>query len=80
MDNIKLKKYIKSFATNIAFATMMITLALTYIPTIIQGQGSWALFVGDIICPIAEICFAADDWKKIKTMLAEPEKPDESAN
>ena len=32
MDKVMLKKYIKSFATNVALAAMMATLALTYIP------------------------------------------------
>ena len=80
MDNVKLKKKIKSFATNVALAVAMCTLALTYIPIVIQGQGLWILVVCDIICAVADTCFAVSDWKKIKAMLAEPEKADESAN
>ena len=80
MDNVKLKKNIKSFATNVALAAMMTTLALTYIPIVIQGQGHWALAVCDVICAVADTCFAVSDWKKIKAMLTEPEKTDESAN
>lgn len=80
MDKTKLKKYIKSFATNAALAAMMATLALSYIPIVIQGQGYLALAICDVICAVADTCFAVNDWKKIKTMLAEPEKVDESAN
>lgn len=80
MDNVKLKKKIKSFATNVALAVAMCTLALTYIPIVIQGQGLWILVVCDVICAVADTCFAVSDWKKIKAMLAEPEKADESAN
>ena len=80
MDKVKLKKYIKNFATNVALAVMMITLALTYIPIVIQGQGYWVLAVCDVICAVADICFAVSDWKKIKAMLAEPEKTDKGAD
>lgn len=80
MDKIKLRKHIQSFATNVALAATMATLALTYIPIVIEGQGYWALAVCDIICAVADTCFAVNDWKKIKIMLAEPEKTDESAN
>ena len=71
MDKVKLKKYIKSFATNVALAAMMTTLASTYIPFVIQGQGYWALAVCDVICAVADTCFAVNDWKKIKAMLEE---------
>ena len=71
MDNVKLKKNIKSFATDIALATMMTTLALAYIPIVIQEQGYWALAVCDVICAVADTCFAVSDWKKIKVMLEE---------
>ena len=74
MDNIKLKKNIKSFATNVALAAMMTTLALAYIPIVIKGQGYWFLAVCDVICAVADTCFAVSDWKKIKTMLAESGK------
>lgn len=80
MDKTKLKKRIKSFATNVALAVMMATLALTYIPIVIQGQGYWVLAACDVICAVADTYFAVSDWKKIKAMLAEPEKADESAN
>ena len=80
MDKVKLKKYIKGFATNVALAAMMTTLALTYIPIVIQGQGYWFLAVCDVICAVADTYFAVSDWKKIKAMLAEPEKINESAN
>lgn len=80
MDKIKLKKHIRNFATNVALAVAMSTLALTYIPIVIQGQGYWALAICDIVCAVADTCFAVSDWKKIKVMLAEPEKADESAN
>ena len=80
MDKVKLKKKIKSFATNVALAVAMCTLALTYIPIVIQGQGLWILVVCDVICAVADTCFAVSDWKKIKAMLTEPEKADESAN
>ena len=80
MDKIKLKRLIKSFTTNVALAVAMGALALTYIPIVIQGQGMWILAACDIICAVADTCFAVSDWKKIKTMLAEPEKADESAN
>lgn len=80
MDKIKLKRLIKSFTTNVALAVAMGTLALTYIPIVIQGQGMWILAACDIVCVVADTCFAVNDWKKIKAMLAEPEKADESAN
>ena len=69
MDKTKLKKRIQSFTTNVALAVAMSTLALTYIPIVIQGQGYWALAVCDIICAVADTCFAVNDWKKIKAML-----------
>ena len=71
MDKVKLKKKIKSFATNVALAVAMCTLALTYIPIVIQGQGLWILVVCDVICAVADTCFAVSDWKKIKAMLEE---------
>ena len=80
MDKVTLKKNIKSFATNVALAAMMATLTLAYIPLVIKGQGYWTLAVCDVVCVVADSCFAVNDWKKIKTMLAEPEKADESAN
>ena len=80
MDKTKLKKRIQSFATNVALAVMMTTLALTYIPIVIEGRGYLILAICDVICVVADTNFAIKDWKKIKTMLAEPEKADESAN
>jgi hypothetical protein len=71
MDKVMLKKYIKSFATNVALAAMMGTLALTYIPLVIEGRGYLILAICDIICFIADTNFAIRDWKKIKTMLKE---------
>ena len=69
MDKIKLKRLIKSFTTKVALAVAMGTLALTYIPIVIQGQGLWILAVCDVICAVADTCFAVSDWKKIKAML-----------
>ena len=71
MDKIKLKRLIKSFTTNVALAVAMSTLALTYIPIVIQGQGYLALAICDVVCAVADICFAVNDWKKIKAMLEE---------
>ena len=71
MDKIKLKKHIRNFATNVALAVAMSTLALTYIPIVIQGQGYWVLAICDVICAVADTCFAVSDWKKIKAMLME---------
>lgn len=71
MDKIKLKQLIKSFTTNVALAVAMGTLALTYIPIVIQGQGLWILAACDIVCAVADTCFAVSDWKKIKVMLEE---------
>lgn len=71
MDNVKLKKNIKSFTTNVALAVAMGTLALTYIPIVIQGQGYLALAICDVACAVADTCFAVNDWKKIKAMLEE---------
>lgn len=71
MDNVKLKKYIKSFATNVALAAMMGTLALMYFPLVIEGRGYLILVICDIICFIVDIDFAIRDWKKIKAMLME---------
>ena len=69
MDKTKLKKRIQSFTTNVALAVAMSTLALTYIPIVIQGQGYLVLAVCDVICAVADTCFAVSDWKKIKAML-----------
>lgn len=69
MDKIKLKRLIKSFITNVALAIAMSTLALTYIPIVIQGQGLWILAACDIVCAVADTCFAVSDWKKIKAIL-----------
>ena len=80
MDKVMLKKYIKSFATNVALAAMMATLAVTYTPLVIEGSGYLILVICDVICVVADTNFAIKDWKKIKAMLAEPEKADESAN
>ena len=80
MDTIKLKKLIKSFTTNVALAVAMATLALFYIPLVIEGRGYLILAICDVICVIADTNFAVSDWKKIKAMFAEPEKADESAN
>ena len=80
MDKTKLKKHIKSFATNAALAVAMGTLALTYIPIVIQGQGYWTLAICDVICAVADTYFATNDWKEIKTMLSKPAKADEGAN
>ena len=71
MDKIKLKRLIRSFTTNVTLAVAMSTLALTYIPIVIQGQGYWALAVCDVVCTVAGTCFAVNDWKKIKAMLEE---------
>ena len=73
MDKIKLKKRIKSFATNCAMATAMLTLALNYAMFVWSGEGMiWLLFC-DIICFAGDIFFAANDWKEIKKMLEESE-------
>lgn len=69
MDKIKLKRLIKSFATNVALAVAMFTLALTYIPIVIQGEGFWFLAFCDVVCCVADTCFAVHDWKRIKPML-----------
>ena len=73
MDKIKLKQLIKSFATNVALAVAMFTLALIYIPIVAQGEGFWFLAVCDVICCVVDTCFAVHDWKKIKSMLEESE-------
>ena len=69
MDKIKLKRLIKSFATNVALVVAMFTLGLTYISFVIQGEGLWFLAVCDVICCVADTYFAVNDWKKIKAML-----------
>lgn len=71
MDKIKLKRLIKSFTTNVALAVAMGTLALTYIPIVIHGQGLWILAACDIVFAVVDTCFAVSDWKKIKSMLEE---------
>ena len=71
MDKIKLKRLIKSFTTNVALAVAIGTLALTYVPIVIQGRGYLVLAICDIICAVADTCFAVSDWKKIKAMLEE---------
>ena len=69
MDKIKLKQLIKSFTTNVALAVAMSTVSLFYIPIVIQGQGLWILAACDIVCAVANTCFAMSEWKKIKAML-----------
>ena len=80
MDTIKLKKLIKSFTTNVALAVAMATLALIYIPLVIEGRGYLILAICDIICVAADTHFAIKDWKEVKAMLDIPEKTDEGAN
>ena len=80
MDRAMLKKYIKSFATNVALAAMMSTLVLFYIPIVIEGEGYLILAICDVICAVAGTNFAIKDWKEIKAMLDTSEKTDESAN
>ena len=69
MDKTKLKKKIKSFATNCAMAAAMLTLALNYAMIIWAGEGMVWLLICDIICFVGDIFFATSDWKKIKKLL-----------
>lgn len=73
MNKNKLKTYIKNFATNVALAAIMGSLALTYVPLVIEGEGIIWLLVADIVCCISDTIFACRDWKKIKKMLEESE-------
>lgn len=73
MDKTKLKKRIQNFATNVGMATAMLSLGLTYLPIVIQGEGFWGLFVCDVICFCGDLFFAIKDWKEIKKLLEESE-------
>lgn len=73
MDKIKLRRKIKSFATNCALATAMLTLALNYTVFVWSGEGMVWLLICDIIIFAGDIFFAICDWKEIKKMLEESE-------
>ena len=73
MDKNKLKRKIKSFATNCALATAMLTLALNYAMFVWSGEGIVWLLICDIVCFAGDIFFAISDWKEIKKMLEESE-------
>ena len=73
MDKTKLRKRIKSFATNVGFATAMFTLALFYLPLTIVGQAHWGWVIWDVIFCGVDTFFATRDWKEIKTLLEESE-------
>lgn len=73
MDKIKLRRRIKSFATNCAMAAAMLALGLNYAMIIWSGEGIiWLLFC-NIICFVGDTFSAIDDWKEIKKMLEESE-------
>lgn len=69
MDKTKLKRKIKSFATNCTMAAVMLTLALNYAMIIWSGEGIIWLLICDIICFAGDVFFATIDWKEIKQML-----------
>ena len=69
MDKNKLKRKIKSFATNCALATAMLTLALNYAMFVWSGEGMVWLLIFDIACFVGNTFFAICDWKEIKKML-----------
>lgn len=69
MDKTKLKREIKSFATSCAMAAAMLTLALNYAMIVWSGEGMFWLLICNLICFVADIFFATDDWKEIKKML-----------
>ena len=73
MDKTKLKRRIKSFATNCAMAAAMLTMALNYAMIIWSCGGMIWLLICGIICFVGDIFFATDDWKEIKQMLEESE-------
>lgn len=73
MDKTKLKRKIKSFATNCAISAAMLTLALSYAMIVWSGEGMLWLLIGDIICFVGDALFAFNDWKEIKQMLEESE-------
>ena len=73
MDKTKLKRKIKSFATDCAIAAVMLTLALNYAMIIWSGEGMVWLLICDIICFAGDIFLAINDWKEIKKLLGESE-------
>jgi hypothetical protein len=73
MDKTKLKRKIKSFATNCAFAVITLMLALIYVMIMWPGEDMIWFLIGDIICFAGDVLFAFDDWKEIKKMLEESE-------
>ena len=73
MDKTKLKRRIKSFATNCAMAAAMLTLTLNYAMIVWSGDGMIWLLISDIIFFAGDIFFATNDWKEIKKMLEESE-------
>lgn len=69
MDKTKLKRKIKSFATNCALAVTALMLGLIYVMIMWSGEGMIWFLIGDIICFAGDVLFAFDDWKEIKKML-----------
>lgn len=69
MDKIKLKRKIKSFTTNCAFAVITLMLALICAMIMWSSEGMIWFLIGDIICFAGDVLFAFDDWKEIKKML-----------
>lgn len=73
MDKIKLRRKIKSFATNCVIAAAIFTMALNYTIIVWAGKGIVWLLICDIIIFAGNIFFAICDWKEIKKMLEESE-------
>ena len=73
MDKIKLRRRIKSFATNCALAAAILTMALNYAIFVWSGGGMVWLLIFDIIIFAGDIFFAICDWKEIKKILEESE-------
>lgn len=73
MDKIKLRRKIKSFATNCVIAAAIFTMALNYTIITLFGEGMIWLLIFDIAFLAGVIFFAINDWKEIKKMLEESE-------
>lgn len=73
MDRIRLKKYIKSFATNVGIATAVFILSVFYIPFVISGEGLVWLAIADLFLLGFNTFDAILGWKRIKEILEESE-------
>lgn len=80
MDKVRLKKCIKNLAVDTAFVAIAVVFTLLAVIGAIVGRSSWGFAILETFFVITEFLYVSQDWKKIKAMLDNPEKTDESAN